>query len=233
MSSDAFTSHPLFFLITSANGASDGSTNGAPSSLIADVDLLPTVIGCLLFLVTSNGLLSTVLSRFSSLVPSNSLLSAVLGRLLSFVAGGIPLSTILGCFLALFASGGHLSAVFGNSYLSPLTLAGSWALFLTSTPSHARCSSLPSLPLFYSFLSSSPILIAHNLALLTEKKLFDQVLMIQKPINSIRQKEELDLSFCQYSCNVSIKMIRSLQSKLYNPKPVRLLKGIPLLSFLF
>ncbi len=112
----------------------------------------------------------------SSLISVGNPLSAVLGRLLSLIANGVPLSTVLGCPLSLVVGDGLLSVVLVR-LLSFMPPAGSRALFLTSTPSCAHCSSLP----------SSPTPLAHDLAPLTGKRLFDQAFITQRPIASIRQ----------------------------------------------
>ncbi len=151
---------------------------------------------------------------------------------MSLIAGGGPLSTVSSRPLSLVAGDGPSSAVSGR-LLSPVPPAGSRALFLTSTPSCAHCFSLPSLLLFHYSLPSSLISLARNPTLLTGKRLFDQAFITQRPIASKRQQEELDLSFGQYSCSVTIKINRLWQSELYDPKPICLLKAISLLSFLF
>ncbi len=131
------------------------------------------------------------------------------------------------------SGGSFLSTVFNGGLLSLVPPAGSPALFLTSTSSRAHCSSLSSSPFFHSFLPSLPTPLTRNPAPLTGKRLFDQAFITQRPISLIRQQEELDFSFGQCSYSVSIKMNRSWQCKLYDPKPVCLLESITLLSLLF
>ena len=170
------------FPVASTSSASGPSASGALSSFVA-----------------GSGLLSAIFDRSLSPVGSSNLLFAVLGCLLS---------TVLDCFLSLIASGGPLSAVSNSSSLSLVLPASSWALFLTSTPSRARHFSLPSSPLSHSFLPFLPISLAHNPALLTRKRLFDQVFITQRPIASTQQQEELDLSFEQYSYSISVNINR-------------------------
>lgn len=241
LSPDAFVCRLPLFLVASANGTSssfitsDGLLSAISdcfSSLVASGDCLYAVFGCLLSLIASSGLLSTILGCPLSSIISGGLLSTVSGRFLSSVVGSSPLSAILGHLLSFVTSGGFLSAVLGR-LLSPVPLAGFRALFLTSTLSYVHCFSLPSSPLFHFFLPSLPTPLARNPALLSGKRLFNPAFITQKPIASTQEEDELDLSFGQYSYSMSVKMNRSWQSELYDPKPVCLLEAILLLSFLF
>ncbi len=239
---------PLSSSIVPAGSTGNVSTGDTPLSPIAVGGSLSTVSSRSSSPVTGGGPASAVSSRLLSLVTGGSPLSAVSGRLLYPVTGGGPLSAVLGRLSSPIAGGGSLSAVLGHllSHIAgsgpssavlgrPLFLVpsvGSRVLFLTSTPSRAHRSSLPSSPLLHSFLPFSPTPLTCNPAPLSGKKLFDQAFIIQKPITSIRQQEELDLSFGQCSCSASVKKNSLWQFKLYDPKSVYLLKAILLLSLL-
>ncbi len=153
-------------------------------SLVADDGLLSAVSGRLSSPITGSGSSSTILGCLLSLVAGVNPLSNVSGRFLSLVAGDGSLSAVLGCFLFLFAGDGLLSAISGRP-LSLVPTANFRTLSLTSTPSCARHSSLPSSPLFHFSLSSLPTPLARNPALLTGKRLFDQAFITQRPITSI------------------------------------------------
>lgn len=179
---------------------------------------LSATLHYLLSLIAGDDPLSTVFIGFSSLVVISGPLFVVSGCLLSAVVDGGLLSTVSGCFLSYVASGsllsaisgsGHLFTIFGSSLLSPLLSADFRALFLTSTPSRIYCSSLPSSLLFYSSLPFLPTLLARNPTLFTEKQLFDQAFITQRPIASIWQQEEVDLSSrqCLYSTFIKINRL--------------------------
>ena len=163
----------MLSLVASADSASNASANGALLSLVAGSGLLFAVFDCPLSFVIGSSPLAVVLGRFLSFIAGNSPLSTVFDCFLSSVTGGGLLSAILGHFLSLIADGGHLSPVFGSGSLSLMLFASSRALFLTSILSYVHCSSLPSLPLFYSSLPFLPILLTCNPISLTEKRLFD------------------------------------------------------------
>ncbi len=229
---DASTCCLLSSPIASAGGADGASAGGAPSSSVAGDGPLSAVLDRLLSPIARSGPLSIVSGRPLSPIAGGGSSSAISGRLSSPVAGGGLFSAVLVRPSSPVAGDGSLSAVSGYS-LSPVPPADSQTLFLTSTPSHKRRSSLPSLPLFDSSLPSLPTLLAHNSAPLTGKRLFDQAFITQRPIASTRQQEELDLSFGQCSCSATVKMNRSWQSELYNSKPICLLEAVLLMSFLF
>ena len=161
MSPNAPACYPLSFLITSASNASNAFLHSA-----------------LLSLITSSGNWSPISDCFLSPIADSWFLSAILGGFLS---------AVLGHLLSLVASGSLLFVVFGGGSFSFVPFTSSQALFLTNIPSCARCFSLPSLPLFYSFLLSLLTLLAYNLALLIKKRWFNQVFITQRPIASIRQ----------------------------------------------
>ncbi len=232
MSPDASACCPPSSPVASAGGAGGASAGDAPSSPVAGVSPLSTVSGRPLSPVAGGGPLSAVSGSLLSLVTGGSPSSAVSGRPLSPVAGGGLSSAVSSRLLSPVAGGDPSSAVSGR-LLSLVPPVGSRALFLTSTPSRARRSSLPSSPLFHSSLLSSPTPLARNPEPLTRKRSFDQAFITQKPIASTRQQEELDLSFGQCLCNATVEMNRSWLSELYDPKLVCLLKAIPLLSLLF
>ncbi len=181
--------------ITSADDASNMSTGGTPSSLIAGGGLLSAVSGCFSSLIAGGGLLSAFFGRSLSFVASGGPLSTIFGRSSSSVTSDDPSSAVSDSLLSLIAGGGPLFPLFGTGLLFPISPAGSWALFLTSTPSRARYSSLPSLSLFHSFLPSLSTLLTRNPTPLTGKRLFNQVFITQRPITSTQKQEELDLSF--------------------------------------
>lgn len=141
---------------TSAGDAGNMSAKFILSSTIADDCLLSIVLVC-----------------FLSPVISSSLLSIVFGCLLSPVACDGLFSTISGRLLFHLADGGPLFAISGGDSFSPMSFIGSRTLFLTSTPSCVHLSSLPSLPLFHSFLPVLPTPLACNPTLLTRKRSFN------------------------------------------------------------
>ncbi len=148
-----------------------------------------------LYFVASSGLLSAISGHFLSLITSGGPLSIVINCLSSSVASGYPLSIVSGRLSSPITSGGPLSAISNSGSLFLVPPASSWALFLTSTPSHTYRSSLSSLLLFYISLPSLPIPLAPNPTPLTGKRLFDQAFIIQRPVDYIRSQEKLDLSF--------------------------------------
>lgn len=176
---------PLSF-IAFANGAGGTSANDTPLFFVFGNGLLSAVFVYHLFLVAGRGPLSLVLCCFLSFIASDSFLSVVCGCYLSFVANDGPLFAVSGCLLSPITSGGLLFAVFGGDFLLSIPPAGSQVLFLTSTPSRTRHFSLFFLLVFYSFLTSLLTPLACNLAALTRKRLFDQVLITQRPIASIQ-----------------------------------------------
>ncbi len=214
-SPDASACRPPSSPVASAGSARGASGGGAPSSPVAGGGPLSAVSGHFSSLVASGGPSSAISGRPSSPFAGGGLSSAVSGRPSSLVAGAGPSSTV------------------SVRPSSPVPPAGSQALFLTSIPSCARCSSLPFSPLFHSSFPSSPTPLARNPAPLSGKRLFDQAFITQMLIASTQQQEELDLSFGQCSYSAFVKMNRSWQSELYDPKPVCLLEAIPLLSLLF
>lgn len=168
MSLNASAHYPLLSFIASISGAGSASASDVPSSPIAGSSPLSIVLGNFSSFITNGDPLSTVLGHLLSFVAGDNLLSIVSGHLSSLVIGSYLLSIVLG----------HLS--------SPVSLAGNWALFLTSILSHIHCSSLPSLLFFYFSLLSLPISLAYDPTLLTGKKLFDQAFITQKSIASIQ-----------------------------------------------
>ncbi len=188
--------------VASAGGAGDASAGGAPSFPVTGSGSSSAISGHPLSPVAGGGPSSAISSRPSSPVAGGGPLSAVSDCPSSFVAGGGPSSVVLGRPSSPVAGGGPLSAVSGylsspvaggssssavlGRPLSPVPPASSWALFLTSIPSRARRSSLPSSPLFHSSLPSSSKPLAHDPAPLTGKRLFDQAFITQRPIASIR-----------------------------------------------
>lgn len=99
-----------------------------------------------------------------------------------------------------------LFPVAGVSLLSAMPSVSSQALFLSSTPSCARCFSLLFSPFFHFSLPSSPLPLARNSTPFTGKRLFDQAFITQKPIASIQKYKKLDLRFGQCSYSVSAKI---------------------------
>lgn len=146
---------------------------GRSSSFIAGGDLLFAVSGHLLSFIAGNSLLFAISGRLWSTIASGIPLSTFSSCLLSPVTGGGPLSTISGYLSSFVIGGGPLSVVFGGNLLSLMLLAGSQALFLTSTPSHTRCFSLLSLTLFHFSLPFLPTPLIRNPTLFTGKQLFD------------------------------------------------------------
>ncbi len=123
---------------------------------------MSTVSGHLLSLIVAGSSLSAVFDRLLSFIAGSGFLSTVFGHLSSLITSGGPLSTVFGRLSSLVAGSSPLSAISSDSPLSTMPSSGSGALFLTSTPSHTRRSSLPSLLLFYSSLPSLPIPLARN-----------------------------------------------------------------------
>ena len=126
------------------------TTNNAPSSpntficcfLLSSItggDFWSTILGCLLSFIAGGGLLSTILGHLLSIIADSSLLSAVFGHFLSLNTSDGPLSIVLCRFLSLVIGGSPLFNVFNSGPLSSVFFAGSQVLFLTSTPSCARC----------------------------------------------------------------------------------------------
>ncbi len=182
-SPNASARRPPLFPVASAGAAGSASAGGDPSSPVADDVPLSAVCGRLLSLVAGVGPLSAVLGRLLSFVAGVGLSSAVLVRPSFPVAGSSSSSAVSGRPLSLVTSGGLLSAVSG-CLLFLVPPAGSQALFLTNNLSRTRCSSLPSSPLFHSFLPFSPTRLACNPAPLTRKRSFNQVFITQRPIAS-------------------------------------------------
>ena len=169
---------PLSSPVASASGASIAFASNATSSLVASGNPLSAVSGHLLSPIVSGRPLFVILGFFLSPVTGGGLLFAIFGRFSSLIASGGPLSAVLGCFLSLITSDGSLSAISSGGPLFFMPPTGSRALFLTSTPSYVRCSSLPFSLLFYFFLPSSLTPFTRNLVLLTKKRLFDQAFII-------------------------------------------------------
>lgn len=166
----------MLSFIASVGGA-DGASASFASATSADYTPLSLIAG--------KSLLFAVLDCFLSLVAGSSSLSTVSGCFLSLVADGGPFSTISSCLLSSITGSGLVSIVPDSSPLSFMPPANSRALFLTSTLSYVRCSSLSTLALFYSFLLLLFISLAHNLSLFTRKRLFDQAFITQRSIISI------------------------------------------------
>ena len=156
-----------------ASNAGNASVTGTLSSLFASNSPLSTVLSCFLSLIANDSLLSAVSGCFFSLVIGGRPLSAISSHFSTLVASGCPFFIVFGCFLSFFAGSSPLSTIFYSVSLSPMPFAGFWVLFLTSTPSYTCCFSLPLLSFFYSSLLFLPILLTHNLTLLTEKRLFN------------------------------------------------------------
>lgn len=178
--------------VTSAGSAGDTFADSASSAFTSSAGNT-SASNTLLSFITSSGPLSTVLGHFSSLVAGGGRMSAVSDCFLSSVTDGDLSSTISGCPSSsvagsnlLFAvSDCLLSPISGSSPLSLVLLISFRGLFLTSTPSCVHCSSLPSSPLFRSFLPSLPTPLTHNPTPFTRKRLFDQVFITQRLITSI------------------------------------------------
>lgn len=184
LSLDASTCCPLLSLITSGSGAGGMTISDTPLSLIAGNSPLSAVSGCFLSLFASSGPMFIILGRFSSLVAVGSSLSTVFGHLSSLVIGSGILFAVLDSLLSSIAGDGLLSTISGDGSSSSVPPADSQVLFLISTPFYTCHSSLLSLLLFHSFLFFLPTTLACNPASLTEKRLFDQAFMIQRPIAS-------------------------------------------------
>lgn len=121
---------------------------------------------------------SHLLSFITSFCPS----STVSSCFLSFIAGDSPLSSISSSgslYLIIVISNNSLFTIFDNSFLSLMPPTSFQVLFLPNTLSHICHSSVPFLPLFYSFSSLSMSLACHS-TLFIEKKTFNQVLIAQK-----------------------------------------------------
>lgn len=161
--------YSLLLSIIFVGGAGIAFASNTLFSLVAGGDLLSTVSDCLSSLIASGSLLSVILYC---------LLSAVFGCFSFFAFGYGFLSAILDCLLSLIVDSSFLFAESNSGALSPLLYTGSWTLFLTSILSCAYCFSLSSSPFFYSSLPSSFILFTHNPALITWKRLFDQIFII-------------------------------------------------------
>ena len=161
----------LLSFVGSIGGASDASASDA--LLFPGSGFLSAVSDCFFSLVAGGGPLSVLSSYSLSFVTGDGPLSAVSDCLWSFVADDGPLFDISGRPLTSVAGSSLLSTVFGGGFLSLMPAASSQALFLPSTPSYTQCSSLPSLPLFYSFLPSSPTPLTRNPTLFIKKRLFD------------------------------------------------------------
>ncbi len=151
-------------------------------SHVTGVSPLSAVLVCPSSSIACGGPSSAVLGCLSSLVAGDGSLSAVSGCLSSLIVGSSSLSIVLGCPSSPVAGGSLWSAILGR-LLSLVPPTCSRLLFLTSTPSYARCFSLPSLPLFYSFLPSLPTPLARNPALLTGKRSFYQAFITKRPIS--------------------------------------------------
>lgn len=178
------------------------TASGDPLSPTSDVDSVSTVSGSdFLFPVTGDiGSTSAVFGNdllfhatggigSASTVPGSSLLSPVTGSV-SFASAVFGIG-----FFSPVANNSSLFSAVGSVFLS----AGSPALSLFGTPSCACRLSLAS--------STTPL--AGFAMPIAKKRLFNKTLIKQRPFASTQQQKELDLSFGQCLCNLSVKMNRS------------------------
>ncbi len=225
------------------------SGGGGPSSAVSGGGLSSAVSGGGPSSAVSGGGLSSAVSGGgpSSAGVGGGPSSAVGGGSASAVSGGGPLSPAAGGgSLSPAAGGGSLTPVAGGGPSSPAAAGGPSSPVAgggPSSPAAAGASPSAGPPAFslsgtpsrapHSSLSSSAAPLAGSATPITGKRSFDEAFIKQRPLALTRLQEDVDLSFAQCTCSESVKMNRSWQSELYDPKPVCLLEAIPLLSLLF
>lgn len=152
------------------------NAGGGPSSI---------VLVCFLSFIAGGNLLSAISSLFCLLllmVVFYLLFSIIFCFLLLIVVFHLPFLVIILFFIA---DDNLLFTISIGSSLSLIPSANLLALFLPNILFYICYFSLSFLPLFYSFLPSLFMPFAHNPALFTRKRLFNQAFIGQMPITLI------------------------------------------------